>query len=401
MPKKIDYASMFTLRSDGRYMGYWHDLVGGQPTGKRHPIYDRDPEKLYEKIKAKEQPAEPTFADIAEAWRDTVWETYKEGTRASYAAMYKRALDEQDGRLAAEVTPSDISNHLQRLAAQKLSARSVKALRTVYRQIYQQAIIDEHFGQYVKSNPAVNVPLPRNAAPAVQREAPDDEIIDAIRANATTAYFGLFAMFLISTGFRRGEALAVTWGDIDFKAKTISCSKQVVFRNTAHIDDVKTKSGVRTVPLLPDLAKVLKRPKKAKDTEYVFPAEDGSFFSQASFERHWNHYCKDQGFKVCVLEEPRVSLQKHKYIHREYKNTLTPHVLRHGYATMLYDAGVDAFTAQKLLGHAHIETTLAVYTHLSQRKKDESIQKLDAYVKNGYRSKQSKPKKPAKKEDIA
>ena len=68
---------------------------------------------------------------------------------------------------------------------------------------------------------------------------------------------------------------------------------------------------------------------------------------------------------------------------------------------MLYDAGVDAFTAQKLLGHAHIETTLAVYTHLSQRKKDESISKLNAYVKNGYRAKQPKPKKPAKKKDIA
>ena len=66
---------------------------------------------------------------------------------------------------------------------------------------------------------------------------------------------------------------------------------------------------------------------------------------------------------------------------------------------MLYDAGVDAFTAQKLLGHAHIETTLAVYTHLSQRKKDESIQKLTAYVKNGYTTKQSK--KSAKNKEIA
>lgn len=245
----------------------------------------------------------------------------------------------------------------------------------------------------------MNVPLPRNAAPAVQREAPEDEIIEAIRGNATTAYFGLFAMLLISTGFRRGEALALTWGDVDYKSKTTSCSKQVIFRNTAHIGDVKTKSGIRTVPLLSDLAKVLKRPKKAKDTDYVFPAVNSSFFSQSSFERHWDHYCKDQGFKVCVLEEPRVSQQKHKYIYREYKNTLTPHVLRHGYATMLYDAGVDAFTAQKLLGHAHIETTLAVYTHLSQRKKDESIQKLTAYVKNGYTTKQSK--KSAKNKEIA
>ena len=47
MPKKIDYASMFTLRADGRYQGYWHELVDGKPSGPRHTIYDRDPEKLY------------------------------------------------------------------------------------------------------------------------------------------------------------------------------------------------------------------------------------------------------------------------------------------------------------------------------------------------------------------
>jgi len=100
-----------------------------------------------------------------------------------------------------------------------------------------------------------------------------------------------------------------------------------------------------------------------------------------------------------LFEPERLCLNALDVLYREYKNTLTPHVLRHGYATMLYDAGVDAFTAQKLLGHAHIETTLAVYTHLSQRKKDESIQKLTAYVKNGYTTKQSK--KSAKNKEIA
>ena len=58
MPKKIDYASMFTLRADGRYQGYWHELVDGKPTGPRHTICDRDPEKLFSRIEAKEQPAE-------------------------------------------------------------------------------------------------------------------------------------------------------------------------------------------------------------------------------------------------------------------------------------------------------------------------------------------------------
>ena len=49
--RRQNYAGMFTLRSDGRYMGYWHELDrDGLPKGKRHPIYDRDPEKLFQKI---------------------------------------------------------------------------------------------------------------------------------------------------------------------------------------------------------------------------------------------------------------------------------------------------------------------------------------------------------------
>ena len=63
----------------------------------------------------------------------------------------------------------------------------------------------------------------------------------------------------------------------------------------------------------------------------------------------------------------------------------TAHQLRHTYATMLYDAGVDTKSAQKLMGHASIEMTLKIYTHLSQRKKADSIGKLNEFL-NGQRT---------------
>lgn len=58
----------------------------------------------------------------------------------------------------------------------------------------------------------------------------------------------------------------------------------------------------------------------------------------------------------------------------------TAHQLRHTYATMLYDAGVDTKSAQSLMGHASIEMTLKIYTHLSQRKKANSISKLNDFL---------------------
>ena len=386
MAKKIDYASMFTLRKDGRYQAVVNDAI----TGKQRYLYDRDPEVLFNKVEEANKPKTPTFTEIAEAWHDKHWEVIKDGTKACYTAMYNRAVDMQKDVNAADVSSADISKHLQRLAENKMAGKSIKTLRTVYKLIFQNAINDDYYGRFILNNPALNVALPSKIKPAFKREAPDDEIVNKIRTCASSAYFGLFAMLLISTGFRRGEALALTWRDIDFENKIITCNKSLVYRGTAKIGETKTSSGMRTVPFLADLSKVLKKPKGAKSTDYVFPSESGSYLPQSAYTRHWNHYCKDMGFVVVSKIEQRTSAQGKKYEYKEYKNTLTAHVLRHGYATMLYDAGVDVYTAQKLLGHANIETTLAVYTHLSKRKQQQSLEKLNEYVSKNYRPVMSK-----------
>lgn len=58
----------------------------------------------------------------------------------------------------------------------------------------------------------------------------------------------------------------------------------------------------------------------------------------------------------------------------------TAHQLRHTYATMLYDAGVDVLTAQRLLGHADVQTTMKIYTHLSEQKEQNSINSLNSFI---------------------
>ncbi|MEG2610769.1 MAG: tyrosine-type recombinase/integrase [Oscillospiraceae bacterium] len=61
---------------------------------------------------------------------------------------------------------------------------------------------------------------------------------------------------------------------------------------------------------------------------------------------------------------------------------VTPHQLRHAYATMLYKSGVDMLTAQYLGGHADINTTLSIYTHLDNELKIKSVGSLNAYLDN-------------------
>ena len=55
------------------------------------------------------------------------------------------------------------------------------------------------------------------------------------------------------------------------------------------------------------------------------------------------------------------------------------HMLRHSYATCLYHAGVDLRTAQQLLGHASIEMTARIYTHLEAEDGLKVSGKLDDY----------------------
>ena len=374
--KKLDYASMFTLRKDGRYQGSYTDETG------RHYVYDKDPEKLWNRLNATNEEKPLLFSDIANGWQNSAWEKIRDGTKSCYDAPLARAIERFGDRKAEEIEPHEISTHLQILKSQGLSASTIKKQRIVYKQIFDFAITDKVYGKSIRYNPVANVKLPEGMPKAKQREAPEDEIVKQIRAKAETAYFGMFAFFLICTGFRRGEALAVQWKDIDFKAGTISCGETISHRTgTAKTAPPKTENGYRQVPLLPALSEALERPKGAKDTDYVFYGADPSKpMAQSTYDRRWLHYCKDMGF---VTDEPetRTSKQGKVYVVHNYKPTLTAHDLRHGYATMLFEADVDAYTAKTLLGHADIETTMAIYTHLRSRKKQESIDKLKEYSK--------------------
>lgn len=381
MAKSINYAELFTLRTDGRYQGYYYE-VDENGKNKRRSLIDRDPEKLYFKIQEKEKPKQLTFREIAEYWQDNGWGSYRDGTIEGYEASLKRAIDEYGDVAATELSSSDIFTHLEKMKRQDRSKRTIAAQRTTYKKIYQFAMTDKALNKVIKFNPAVGVPLPTGIKKAEVREAPEDEVVNAIKEKADTAYFGKFALFLIYSGLRRGEALGLQWRDIDWKGKWINISRAVSYHGSHKVGELKTEAGYRKLPLLPPAEKLLLT-FKGKDDEFVFPASEDpkKFMPQSTYVKHWNHYCKDMGF---VEDAPTETKGKngHKYIKHHYKNTLTAHYLRHGYATTLFEAGVDEFSAKTFLGHERIETTMRIYTHLRKKQKTVSVDKLVSYITN-------------------
>lgn len=363
MAKKINYADMFTLRKDGRYVATYTDKTG------RHSLYDRDPEKLYHKLQyaiAPEESKVPTFREIAENWEREHREEITQRTWHNYEPHYKEILTKHGDKEMAQVTAQDIINHLTAAKAKGYSATVVNSIRSIYRMIFDYAVANN----YAQFNPVTSVRLPKGLKRG-KRTAPTDEQIKAIFANVD-APFGLFPFFLLCTGMRKSEALALTWDDIDFKLKAISVTKSLDYTVGASpkIKPPKTDAGNRVIPIIDVLYDELVEAKNASSSEYVFPAQDstrggkgGGIMTLRGYEGAWLRYCTAAG----LMDGD--------------KPAITAHNLRHGTATLMFELGVDELTAQRILGHSRIEITREIYTELRAAQNKKSVKKFNSGMK--------------------
>ncbi|MBQ8360216.1 MAG: tyrosine-type recombinase/integrase [Oscillospiraceae bacterium] len=356
--KKIDYASMFTLRKDGRYQGSYTDARG------RHYIYDRDPAKLFQKLQtmADQPEAPPTLRKIAECWERDHREEITARTWNNYEPHYNDILTRHGHKPLQEVTALDIMNHLTAAKTKGYSATVVNSIRSLYRMIFDYAVAHDH----AQFNPVLSVRLPKGLKRG-KRIAPTDEQIKTIFANVH-APFGLFPLFLLCTGMRKSEALALTWSDVDFKAKEIQVTKSIDYTVGANpkVKPPKTDAGVRTVPIIDVLYDNLLEAYNTRSSDYLFPAQDsnrsgkgGGMMTLRGYEGAWLRYCEVAGFMV------------------DGKPTITAHNLRHGTATLMFELGVDELTAQRILGHSRIEITREIYTDLRAAQNAKSVSKFN------------------------
>ena len=342
MPKKINYADMFTLRKDGRYMGYWKDQGG-----VRHAIYDRDPEKLYNRIQEAEAPKAVLFAQILDEWQDKHGEQIGYKATEAYAAPCRRIKERFGDMVPADITAALIQAYISELGKTGYARRTVQMSRDILNMTFNHAILQG----YVTANPCAAVSIPKGL-PVSKRDVPSDEALEAVRGGLA-APFGLFAFLCLYSGTRRGEALALRYEDIDRKAKLIHIHSSVEFiGNSPQIKSTKTASGIRDIPLFDALASSL--PKKT--TGYIFPDDNGGLLSKMQYRRRWLAYCKAIGYDI------------------------TAHQLRHGFATILYEAGIADKDAQELLGHSNITLTRNVYTHIRQVHRDDVASKLNDFI---------------------
>ena len=280
----------------------------------------------------------------------------------------KNHLEPLNNKTIADIRMFHIADLINNLAAYNphTGAPSSKKLLTDVKSLITQTFELAIVNRVIDYNPARSVKIPRSA-PKSKRRPINDEQISLIGKTPHKAQIA--AMIMLYAGLRRGELLALTWGDIDFDSKVITINKSVEFiKNVPNLKhSAKTEAGNRKVTMPTILFDFLRKQKKT--SVYVVPGANGGIMTAAAWRTLWDAYVAEicgceKGSGVRVMSEP-----------------FTAHQLRHTYATMLYDAGVDVLTAKDLLGHSDVKTTLDIYTHLSKERRFKSVTAFDDFVK--------------------
>lgn len=290
------------------------------------------------------------FPVIADEWETEHEETIRESTRSCYSYAVKRLKAAFPG-YASEIEPLDVQRFIRSLESCGKSASSVKTDLAVCRMIFAHAVIKGD----IRVNPAVEVKKSRGL-PKKQRRALTEAEERAVKDSAATKPpFWLFPYLLLYTGLRRGEALALTYADIDRRAETVRVNKKLNYtgRNRPVLENfLKSENGAREIPLMPQLAAALPKNRVG----LVFPDEDGGYLLLSRLNKLWGQYREAVG----LPEE------------------ITPHCFRHSFVTICFEAGLTPRETASFAGDT-VEVVEAVYTHLRQEKAESAAEKLRKY----------------------
>jgi len=366
-------------RKDGRWEGRY--TVGYREDGKQifKNVLAKTQAECAKKLKAAiaaakvEQAPEPTVATYTVAeWIDIWYENFirpnlRETTRNQYESFIRHHIKPHIGAIRLQDLTSlqlqklynklKTSGRIQTdhaLPSPGLSAKTVRSIHMMLSSCLAKAVNE----RLIPSNPAQGCNIP----PKEKREMkiiPPEQIGRFLSEANKAGYLAMFYLELTS-GLRRGELLALLWSDVDTANNTISVSKQVIRVNgELKVLPPKTKNAVRKIVL----------PKQTIDlliTEHNKHPDHPLLFPSPKTGTH--------------LDPPAVARKMKTLLKRAGIDEIRFHDLRHTFATLSLQNGVDVKTLSHTLGHYSAGFTLDTYTHVTTQMQEDAARKIGGFM---------------------
>ena len=349
-------------RKDGLYSGRFVDRYG-----KRQQKYFK---KLQE---CRQWIAEAAYQDehsdihnlenlTLNAWFDIWYEMNKKNFRYNTLKVRKRRYEHDVKPIIGEMLIKDIRTiHCQNvmlLLAGKYSKSTLSQTRSIMKILFDYAMDNE----IIISNPVTRkVKITGGKEGQVTRILTLQEQKKIISCLEHYSFKNQY-LFILNTGLRCGEMIALTWDDVDFERRKISVNKTatvIASKNQVVINPPKTKSSIREVPLTNEALRILKeqRNKKVINIEnaiYVFTGNNGQIVSSQNYSRTLSYICKKNGIEPISI-----------------------HSLRHTFATRCIEAGMKPKILQAILGHSTLAMTMNRYVHVTDDEKAKELECIE------------------------
>lgn len=310
------------------------------------------------------------FTDYLRQWLDIVKVRVKIATYSSYQDMTKNIIIpyfEKKGLRLREVE----ARHIQQFYSEKLKTVSANSV-IHYHAIIYQALKYALKTDMVTQNVAMKVDRPRKNSfqPNFLTAEEMQQMFEIIKGTKMQLPVMVAAFY----GLRRGEVLGLKWDAIDFNRGTLTIKRtvtQVKIDGKYQIieqDSAKTKSSMRTLPLVGSFKEYFEEAKKAQEFNKKVCGDsynydyDGYVFVNEIGER---------------MKPDYLTTAFPEYLKRHGMKKIRFHDLRHSCASLLLVNGVPLKQIQEWLGHSDFSTTANIYAHLDYTSKISSAQAME------------------------
>lgn len=377
-------------RKDGKYEYKYQDARGRRKTvyswkltpADRVPAGKRDDISLREKIKQIQKDLNsnitPDGGDFTVLELVEKYISQKTGvrhnTRSNYNFVVNVIKKEAFGQKRIDkIKVSDAKEWLIKM--QQVDGRgysSIHTIRGVVRPAFQMAVDDDllvkNLFEFQLNTVVVNDSVTREAITR-QQERDFLKLVENDK-HFCKYYDGIYILF--KTGLRISEFVGLTKKNLDFENNRIIVDYQLQrTRDMKYvIEDTKTESGERMVPMTPEVKEAFQRILTNRKNPKVEPMVDGyrGFLfldknGRPMVALHWEKY----------FQHIR---EKYNNIYKVQMPKVTPHVCRHTFCSNMAKSGMNPKTLQYIMGHSEIGVTLNTYTHLGYEDAEEEMQKI-------------------------